>query len=294
MDAPPRSFRGLFLVLATPAVLVVTALVALTGGCGLRADELPQPIPRERLDERLFQEGSDSPAGSRWASIFVLSNRDRNPRLVSVDVPVPGGQRYERAVLETLLAWSPDRNRSPDLRLTSLIPSDTTLRSVQVDGDVLSVDLANLTIEGTGQAQALAQIVYTATAIPGISYVRFSIDGKQVAVPLEDKTSSPGARLSRDDFPALRPEPTTTTTEGSTTSEGSTTTGASASPSTRPPPTAPPPSQGETTLAAPSVPSPGPVARRPTPGGQVRNGPAVIAGRTTHGLTVTTADITTR
>ena len=81
------------------------------------------------------------------------------------------------------------------------------------DGSLLTVDLTNFSVEGPGQTAAVAQIVYTATDLPGVGSVRLLINGKSVAVPLDDKGSTPGARLVRSDFPALEPEsPTTTST----------------------------------------------------------------------------------
>jgi hypothetical protein len=207
-DALPRRARKA----AGLALLVALAVVGASAGCGLRADERPQPIPRDRLDDRLFQEGGDAPAGSRPARIYVLSSQGGEQQLVSVAVQVTGSERYERAVLDTLLAWTPPSDRGGNLRLSSLIPYGTKLRDVHLDGDVLTVDLANLTIEGPGQAQALAQIVFTATEIPGIMYVRFAIDGKPVAVPLDENNTTAGARLTRDDFAKLSDPPTTSTT----------------------------------------------------------------------------------
>jgi Sporulation and spore germination len=202
--------------LPSPVLVVLLAVMGLAAGCGLKSDERPQPIPRERLDESLFREGADGPSGGRWARIYVISSQERVPHLVHVDLQIAGSQDYDRAVIEALISWVPPTDRGGNLRLSSLIPYGTTLREVRRDGEgVLTVDLANLTIEGPGQAQALAQIVYTATAITGIDYVRFAIDGKPVAVPLDERSASPGARLSRRDFAALDPElatPTTTTT----------------------------------------------------------------------------------
>jgi spore germination protein GerM len=197
-------------VAATLAVLVL----AVAGACGLRADDQPQPIPRQELDERLFRDGrGDTLPGTRWARIYVLSNETGTPRLVWVDERVPSTEAYEQAVIERLLQWVPPADEGGSRRYSTLIPSGTTLRDARRDGEgVLTVDLANLTIEGKGQAQALAQIVFTATDIAGIDYVRFAIDGKPVAVPLEQRSVSPGTRLSRRDFPSLDPERTQPTT----------------------------------------------------------------------------------
>jgi spore germination protein GerM len=193
----------------TVALILVTALAA---GCGLRPDERPQPIPRERLDDKLFEEGADTAGGSQTATVYVLSTQGGSTMLVRTPVPMPSGQNRQRAVLEALLAWTPTGSQGSNPRYTSRIPNGTVLREVRRDGDVLTVDLADFTIAGTGQAQALAQIVYTATETEGIKGVVFTIDGKPVAVPLGERSSTPGQPLDRDDFSNLDLVPPTTTT----------------------------------------------------------------------------------
>jgi hypothetical protein len=196
-------------------VVAVVAVAALAPACGLRADERPQAIPRERLDERLFAETGE-PAGGGANGIWVLSNQGGSAHLVPTRVNVPNSGDRERAVLEALLAWAPSGPPGTGPRLTSRIPYGTVLRGLHHDGNVLTVDLSNFSIEGPGQVQALAQIVYTATDLPGIDLVTFTIDGKPVAVPIDDQSSTPGARLGKDDFRTIGPEPTTGTTAPAT------------------------------------------------------------------------------
>jgi hypothetical protein len=194
-------------------LLLVIAFGLVIGGCGLRPDEQPQLIPRERLDDRLFhEEGSDTRAGG-GPGIYVLSNQGEEPRLYRVDVPVPPGastERTARVLLEALLAWAPPSDGGGNARLRSLIPNGATLEDVHLDGDTLTVDLSNVKVEGPGQAQALAQLVYTATETDPIAYVRFTVDGKPVAVPLASGNTEPGAKLRRSDFDVYDPGSATT------------------------------------------------------------------------------------
>jgi spore germination protein GerM len=197
----------------TLAALAALAVLALAGGCGLRADEVPQPIPRERLDDRLFEDGSGPPGGSLAATIYVLLNQGGTPRLAEVTVPTLFSQNRERAAIEALLGWTPSAVPGSTQRLTSRIPNGTVLRDVRRDGPTLTIDFDDFSIEGTGQALAAAQVVWTATELVGIDDVVFTIDGKPVAVPLGEKSSTPGEPLDRTDFARLNlgPVPTTTT-----------------------------------------------------------------------------------
>jgi spore germination protein GerM len=68
---------------------------------------------------------------------------------------------------------------------TSALPSSASARLVHVSEQTARVELAHGFRDGTvaNQPAALAQIVFTLTAIPGIDAVTFSIDGSDVAVP---------------------------------------------------------------------------------------------------------------
>jgi spore germination protein GerM len=68
---------------------------------------------------------------------------------------------------------------------TSALPSPASARLVHVSEHTARVELSPGFRDGTvaNQPAALAQIVYTLTAVPGIEEVRFSVDGSDVAVP---------------------------------------------------------------------------------------------------------------
>ena len=59
-------------------------------------------------------------------------------------------------------------------------------------------------IEGEEQILALAQIVFTLTAVPGVEGVAFALSGREVEVPTGDGTLKAGP-LRRDDFAAVAP-----------------------------------------------------------------------------------------
>jgi spore germination protein GerM len=220
------------------AIAGVLALLAVAG-CGLRADERPEPIPRERLDDSLFEESSGEAAGAAAAAtIYVLSTQGGRARLVGLSVPTRNSESRDWAVLEALLGWTPSTVPGTGQQLTSRIPSGTVLKHLRRENGVLVVDLADFPIAGLGQTQAAAQIVWTATALPGVRGVVFTIDGKTVALPLKERSSSPGDALDRDDFARLDLEPSPP--------------GTAPAPSTTPAPTPSAPTSGAVSGAAPA------------------------------------------
>jgi hypothetical protein len=201
------------------AVLALVGLLvaALAGaGCGLRPDDKPQAISQDQLDPTLFGERSQTTVGSGSTKIYVINGQGGDPRLEAIPVQIDTGDRY-RSLLQALLAWSPP-SEGPYARLSSPIPRGTTLKEVRRDGDLLTVDLNSLSVEGPGQTAAVAQIVYTATDLPGIHWVKLLINSKPVAVPLDDKSSEIGAHLGRADLPRFDPDrpPTSESTAGTT------------------------------------------------------------------------------
>ncbi len=104
--------------------------------------------------------------------------------------------------------------------LRSAIPSSDMIDSATVQSGTATITLAPsfLTLPGTEQTLAIAQIVYTVTNLPGTGLVEFRLGDRPLSVPTSDGQPSRGA-LSRDDYvsllatePAPSGAPTTTTT----------------------------------------------------------------------------------
>lgn len=200
MHRPTTRTRGL--------ALLAMATLAL-GACGLPEDSQPQEISRDSLPKTLIESpGSvtvvEPSERSTNQTIFLVRSQGTTDGLVAVNVALPApnnGGDLPRAVLERLIS-NPPTPETADL--SSAIPPGVRIRSAVINGDVLDLDLANLgTIESTRQRLAVAQFVYTATAIPGIRGVRFAIDGEPSGIPLDDRTADPGAVIGRSDFPKL-------------------------------------------------------------------------------------------
>ncbi len=90
--------------------------------------------------------------------------------------------------LELVLAGPTEAEFAAGIR-TAVSPQ-TELRSARLEGDMAVIDLSAAFVEVGGQEQilAVAQIVLTATAVPGVGQVRFLLEGQAVEVPRADGT----------------------------------------------------------------------------------------------------------
>jgi len=193
-------------------LLVAVALVALAAGCGIPTEANARPIDRNALPQTLVEQPTTTttPSGeaglSRIATVFLVSTKGDTEALSPMKteiVNVTDVASYPRQVIEQLIAQQPQQNSSGN-DLTNAIPPTSQVLNATLDGDVLDLDLSDLgAVEGSGQRLAAAQIVYTATAIPGIHGVRFSIDGEPAAVPLDEHAADVGQIVTRDDYPNL-------------------------------------------------------------------------------------------
>ena len=82
------------------------------------------------------------------------------------------------------------------------------IRSVDVSRGVATVDLDESfrELSGSNQLVALAEIVFTATARPGVGQVTFTIAGEPVDVTRSDGSLS-SQPLTRRDYASLAPQP---------------------------------------------------------------------------------------
>ena len=195
MNLVPRGARRLL-----TAALALAVAGAVVVGCGVSPEPdanriAPDDVPFGLLDDRPT---TTVVAEGRTATIYLLTK----DRLVAVDRSVS-----EDASLSDLLAQviTGPTEVEQSLGITSAVPAGT-LASVDTSRGIAEVDLTSSfgDIRSREQLLALGQIVYTLTGQPGIGGVRFTVEGKDVKVPLADGTLSADP-LSRDDFKALAP-----------------------------------------------------------------------------------------
>jgi spore germination protein GerM len=199
------------------AVAALLALAVVVGGCGLSANREPRviaadDIPTELRDPSLSSSTTlaGSPATTA-VTVYLLTQQAAVTRLVGVPREVKDSTR-PRDHLAALLVPPTPAEQAQGL-LTS-IPADTVLIDTKLDDTTgeLTIDLSRslFDIQGQELRNAFAQLVWTATDVPGVRAVRFLVAGNEYRVPDENGIEQPGA-VTRASYATLAPVPVTTT-----------------------------------------------------------------------------------
>lgn len=175
--------------------------VVLTAACGVGTEDEPRVVRAADVPFGLLDQPATTvttapgPVVAMTApvSIFLI----QQGRLVAATREVPSPPAV-RSVLELLLAGPTAEEARAGLR--SAIAPSTQLFNVAIDGDVVRVDLSPGFAEAPAQDQtvAVAQIVFTATGLPGIAGVGFTLAGRAVEVPTADGTLRRGTLTPAD------------------------------------------------------------------------------------------------
>ena len=193
------------------AALPPLALVAGVVGCGLSTDDEPQAIPNGTADPDTTTTTTTRPAPvgeTDNVTVYFLQSVEGAEEVLyeaQRQVPLPATPATRLDALFT----QPPTDEEREEGVWSAIPVDAVLADrPRQEGTVLVVDLPEGVydqLHGVIAQDAFAQIVFTATAIPGVSAVAFQRDGS----PFEAVDGSGQAQrgpLSRADFPELDPE----------------------------------------------------------------------------------------
>ena len=185
--------------------LLLGLLVAGLTACGVQSDDGPRRLATEKVPYGLLEAApattTSTVAGVPIVSVpiyFVHGDRLRSvPR--SVTDPATVGK-----AIDALLNGPRGDESATGLR-TAVDPRAKLLLARLEDG-VARLDMSAEFAQGPVQQQipSLAQLVYTATAIPGVTAVRFTIEGEPVEVPTPEGNVVVGA-VGRDAFRALAP-----------------------------------------------------------------------------------------
>lgn len=185
--------------------LLIGPLLAMLVGCGVPTEDrahvtAAEDVPFGLLDADREPIAGDSGAGRLPVRIYLYS--DEKDALVAFERRVD--EPSLRVALEVLLEGPSDAEASNDV--TSALDDVDAVADVESGRGIAAVNLAPAfgDLSGADQLVALAQMVYTATARPGIGQVTFTLDGDPVDIPVGDGSLASGS-VARDDYEALAP-----------------------------------------------------------------------------------------
>lgn len=175
------------------AALVVTVGLA---GCGIPVDNQPQTMPGGVVSAALPSRETTPEAQTAPAldvSVFLV--RDGRVVPVTREGTTPG----VAAAVESLLRGPTTDEVAGGVR-SAIAPGTRVLAATVSTDGTATLDLTTTFVEVGGQEQilAVAQLVLTATAVPGVTRVSIALDGQIVEVPRADGTLAAGPSAAAD------------------------------------------------------------------------------------------------
>lgn len=186
------------------SVLGSLMVVLAVAGCGVGNDGEPRALAPGGVPFSLMGTSTtttttpDSAVDQVEVAVFLVNNE--SGQLVEVHRSVAGPASAKVALRELMRGATEDEL---DRGLRSAVPRSTELLGVEGPSDgLITIDLNDLTsISGQGQRLALAQLVFTSTAVPGVDRVLFEFEGEASEVP-DAQGESTSRPLTRTDFSA--------------------------------------------------------------------------------------------
>jgi hypothetical protein len=181
-------------LLFTRAIGAVS-IVAFLSSCTVGTDRLVRDVPEEQRLPLLTETAIVEPQGGDGRIYLVASGetgQQRQLRSVQRDVRTTPDSLLPEILL--LLLLSGPSQSELDTRIVTAIPAGTELLSTRRSGTTLFIDITDQITELTGEALtlAVAQIVFTASELPGVRAVRLRINGQEQAWPRGDGQSRLG------------------------------------------------------------------------------------------------------
>lgn len=192
--------------------VLLTAVLAALAGCGVPTGGAPTTIAPSEIPYGLASPSAMAPPATTaepvadTSRVFLVAPDDS---LVPRGREVGGSTRRERlAGLLAHLAAGPTGEEREE-QLSTALPPDARLVVTAVADATATIDISGVADAPSGWAtrRTVAQLVLTATSVPGIDAVRLTLAGDPVDAPLPDGelTSEP---LTADDYAVfLAPPP---------------------------------------------------------------------------------------
>jgi Sporulation and spore germination len=194
------------------AAAAVGLAVALAG-CGVPTGDPARTIPAAEVPPALTTpspEPTASPVPELASAPVYLVASDEH--LVAAAREVSGSGTAERleGLLAELAAGPTAAER--DEQLSTALPPDTELTVTDVSGTTATIDLGGSAQAPSGLAsrRATAQLVLTATAVPGVESVVLTVDGERVDAPLPSGELTSRPLRAEDYVPLTAPAPSAT------------------------------------------------------------------------------------
>jgi len=187
------------------AALAAAVALGLTG-CGVPIDKQPAALSRHGIPFGLLNPTSATSSPTATTSpievpvqVFLIDPTDH---LVAVGRDVSVRPPDLQSVLGALVA-GPTATESGAGLQTAL--AQTTVIDASIAGGIATVNLGGTfgQLVGPPQIQAVAQVVFTASSLPGITGVTFELSGSPVEVPVASGVEVPIANTSQ--FAILAP-----------------------------------------------------------------------------------------
>ena len=182
--------------------VVAVALVSAVGACGVGTEDAPRVARDESVPFGLLSPSAPtlvpppSAATTEPVTLYFISG----DRLVAIERPLDAPVALE----DVVVALAEPSDEGGPLRSVVGPAPLAVVAQLKLAAGVVQIDLAQGVAELGGDTQllAIAQLVCTLTARPGVGQVSFTFGGLPVDVPRGDGTLTSGA-VSRDDYAQL-------------------------------------------------------------------------------------------
>lgn len=176
-------------------VIAVLAIAALGTSCAVGTDRFVRDVAEEQRLPLLTEAALTEPQGGDGRIYLVASGESGQQRLLrSVQRDVRTTPESLLPEILLLLLFSGPSQNELDTRMVSAVPSGTELLATRRSGSTLFIDVTDQITDLTGEALtlAVAQIVFTASELPGVRAIRLRINGEDQAWPRGDGQSRSG------------------------------------------------------------------------------------------------------
>jgi hypothetical protein len=192
--------------------LVALAILVVLVGCGVPTGGEPSTIAATDVPYGLAE---SSPAPTATSPPDAVADASRVHWVTAADTLVPrvrevsGTTRRARLadLLDQLAAGPTAAER--DEQLSTALPPEVRLSVTGLDGGTATIDLdalAEAPAGGSGR-RAVAQIVLTATSVPGVAAVLLELAGEPIEAPLPDGALTDRPLTAQDYAAATAPAP---------------------------------------------------------------------------------------